>query len=131
MNFSKSTSVIFCSFPWKFNPMCFPFFFHFPALELFIHPSSALPLSKYSRPIPMAVMCCQYFNNVTITQLPPAPGLLSSGNHSVQELGSFCLSQGKKLTVLYYIATANLSLVEARQGWRKVVSITSMVAILI
>lgn len=41
----------------------------------------------------------------------------------MQKLGSFCLSQGKKLTVLYYIATANLSLVEARQGWGKVVSI--------
>lgn len=69
----------------------------------------------------MAVMCCQYFNNVTITHLSPAlgAGLVSS----MQKLGGFCLSHGKKLTVLYYIATANLSLVEASQGWGKVVSI--------
>lgn len=49
-----------------------PFFVHFSALEVFIHPSSALPLSKCSHPIPMAVMCCQYFNTA-ITQLSPAP----------------------------------------------------------
>lgn len=102
----------------------------FPCIRTVIHPCSALPLSKCSHPIPKAVMCCQYFNNVTIAQLSPAPSsrcrvsvLWCSGNPSMQNLGSFCLSQGKKLMVLHYTATANLCLVEARQGWRKVVSI--------
>lgn len=94
MKFSQSTSMAFCSFPWKFNPMYFSFLVHFPALELFIHPPSALPLSKYSRPIPMAVMCCQYFNNVTITQLSPAP---SSQCRISVPWKSLCAETGKLL----------------------------------
>lgn len=69
----KSVSAVFCSFPWKFSPRCFSSLVHFSALEPFIHPPCALPLSKHSHPIPRAVICCQYFNNVAVTQLSPAP----------------------------------------------------------
>lgn len=72
--FSQSASVVFCPFPWKFNPTRFSFFVHFSASEVF-NSSFLCPAFIKIQSIlsPWQWWAVNILNNVTLTQLSTAP----------------------------------------------------------